>query len=403
MTSDLTRRRAEALDAHDDLASFRDRFEIPDGIVYLDGNSLGPPSKDVRAAVDALHDEWAARLVHGWDRWLDVPFDVGDRLGAAVLGAAPGQVVVCDSTTVNLFKVLDAALVYQRGLGRDVVVAEDEGFPTDRYVVAELARRHGAEVRWYGGDATAAGIAGSLDGRVAAVVLSAVDYRSAFAVDVAEVTRAAHAHGALVVWDLCHAAGAVPLALDAWNVDLAVGCTYKYLNAGPGAPAYLYVTTRVQPQLTSPIPGWFGADEQFTMAHDYHPRAGVGRFLAGTPNIAATVAVDAAVTTYAAAGMDRVVAKSRALTAYAVELFDARLGATGLVLGTTRDATARGSHLAVRHDEAARLCDDLATRFGIVTDHRRPDVVRLGFAPLYARFTDVWDAVDALAVLMAEA
>jgi len=380
-----SRDQAIAADAVDELRGFRARFRLPAGTIYLDGNSLGPPSDAVERAVGDIEDEWATALVTGWDRWVALPLSIGDDLGSALLGAGAGQVVVTDSTTVNLYKAVAAALVLRPG--RSCIVLEDEGFPTDRYVVTQL----GPAVR----RVPLPDIEGAIDDTVALVVVSAVDFRSAELADVEAITRAAHACGALVLWDLSHAVGAVPLQLDAWDVDFAVGCTYKYVNAGPGAPAFIYVAHRLHDSVTQPIPGWFGHADQFAMETEYRPADGIARFLTGTPNIAGTVAVGAGVALLDTAGLDRLRRKSIALTELAIE----RADALGVQIATPREPARRGSHIAVRHRRAADLCTALAERHRVITDHRPPDIVRLGFAPLYNRFVEVWDAFDAIAAI----
>ncbi|MEY2452553.1 MAG: kynureninase [Acidimicrobiaceae bacterium] len=387
MTARLqSRADAHAADGADELRSFRDHFSLPDGVLYLDGNSLGPPSSDALKALTAIQDEWASSLVTGWDRWVDLPVHVGDLLGDTLLGAAAGQVIVADSTTIDLYKAVAAALALQPG--RRVAVIDRGSFPTDRYIVEQLA----ADVRVAAPDE----VEDALGGDVALVVLSAVDYRTAELSDVEGLTRAAHEAGALVLWDLSHAAGAVPLRLDAWDVDFAVGCTYKYINAGPGAPAYLYVRRDLHDRVVSPIPGWFGHADQFAMEVDYRPADGITRFLTGTPNIPGTTAVAAGVQLLGDAGIDRLRSKGIALTELAIERADVFLPPLGFDVASPRDATRRGSHLALRHPRAADVCAALAADHHVITDHRPPDILRLGFAPLYTRFVDVWDAMVAI-------
>jgi len=379
----LSREDAEAADAIDPLHAFRDEFRMPDRVIYLDGNSLGPPSTRVRIALERVQQQWANDLVTGWDEWVDLPQRVGDRLGEAVLGAAAGQVVVCDSTTVNLHKLVAATRALRPD--RSTIAVDRASFPTDRYIVDGL----GAQVR----EVDVGNVADGLDDDVVAVVLSAVDYRTAARADLVAATDAVHAAGALVLWDLSHAVGAVPLDLDATNVDLAVGCTYKYLNAGPGSPAFLYVRHDLQ-HVESPIPGWFGHADQFAMERRYRPADGIARFLAGTPNIPGTAAVAAGTELVHDAGIARLRAKSAALTGLAIELADA----AGFDVPTPREPELRGAHVALRHSDAAALCVALQRR-GVITDHRPPDIIRLGFAPLYTRFVDVWDAFERLATL----
>ena len=377
---------AEAADDIDELSPLRDQFHLPTGVIYLDGNSLGPPSDAVLAELRGIQDEWATSLVAGWERWIELPTRVGDLLGQTLLGAAPGQVIVADSTTINLYKAVAAALALRPE--RSVVVVESGGFPTDRYIVEHLA----SEVRV----APLPALLDALDDDVALVVLSAVDYRSAALAEIEWLTRATHDIGALILWDLSHAAGAVPLEVDEWGVDFAVGCSYKYLNAGPGSPAYLYVRHELQDLVTQPIPGWFGHADQFAMEADYRPAGGIARFLTGTPNVPGTAAVGAGVHVLADAGIDRVRLKSEALTSLAIERADVLLPSLGFEVASPRDAARRGSHVALRHAQADAVCVVLSREFGVVTDYRPPDILRLGFAALYTRYVDVWDAIVAI-------
>jgi kynureninase len=392
---------AEALDAADPLAQFRDRFALGEGRrIYVDGNSLGPVAHDARAALDARIDEWRDRLVTGWGEWVEAPAAVGDRLAAAALGAAPGQVVVSDSTTVNLYKLAGAALDARPG----AVVADASDFPTDRYVLQGLAARTGRELRMLDADPVAgpqpAEVEAACAGAAALVVLSAVNYRSGAFARMAEITAVGHAAGALVLWDLCHAAGAVEVELDAVGADLAVGCTYKYLNAGPGSPAFLYVRSRLQNDLRSPIWGWFSQEDQFAMGPSYEPVEGIGRFLAGTPPIVTLAAVDAGAAMLAEAGLARVRAKAARLTGLAVDLHDERLAPLGFSLGTPRDAELRGAHVSLRHPDAWRICRALIESAEVIPDFRAPDSIRFGLAPLYTRYVDVLDAVERLAEIV---
>ncbi len=396
----LTRAQAAELDRADPLAGYRDRFELGDGDrIYVDGNSLGRLSHDARAALAAIADDWGARLVTGWHDWLDLPGRAGDALGAAALGAAPGRVLACDSTTVNLYKLAGAALAARRGA---VVVPADD-FPTDRYVLQGLAGAHGRELRLLPGDPVAppdAGTVGAAAEGAGLVVLSHVNYRSGALADMAAITAAVQAAGALVLWDLCHSAGAVDVTLDAAGADLAVGCTYKYLNAGPGSPAFLYVAERHQEGLRSPIQGWFSQGDQFAMGPRYEPAAGIGRFLAGTPPVMGLAAVMAGAEMLAEAGIGAVRRKAAALTSLAVDLHDERLARLGFALGTPRDAGERGAHVSLRHPDARRVCRALIEHANVVPDFRHPDSIRFGLPPLYTRFVDVWDAVDRLAGLV---
>ena len=333
MLASMSGGREEALerDRDDPLASFRDRFVIPDpGLVYLDANSLGRlPRSTQERLQDAVAHEWGERLIRGWfEEWLELPTSVGDLIGSLV-GAAAGQVLVADSTTVCLYKLASAAL--DRAGGRtEIVIAHDE-FPTDRYVLEGLAEARSLGLRWI---ESADEVVSALGPQTALVVLSHVNYRSAAVAPLDKITALAHDAGALVLWDLCHSAGVLPVGLDAAGADLAVGCTYKYLNAGPGAPAFLYVRRDLQDELRQPIWGWFGRREQFRMPHGYEPADGISAWLSGTPNVLALRAVEAGAELVAEVGVQAITAKARALTDFVVELHDAdvlRLGR--LVLG----------------------------------------------------------------------
>jgi kynureninase len=398
----VTRADALELDRADPLAAFRDRFELGDGDrIYLDGNSLGRLSHDARRALEATVAEWSTQLVAGWHDWVDLAGRVGDELGAAALGAGPGQVLACDSTTVNGYKLAGAVLAVRPG----AVVVPSDDFPTDRYVLEGLAAANGRELRMLASDPVAgpeaASVAAAAEG-AALVVLSHVNYRSGALADMEAITRSVQAAGAVVLWDLCHSAGAVEVGLDAAGADLAVGCTYKYLNAGPGSPAFLYVAERHQNVLRSPIQGWFSQADQFAMGPRYQPVAGIGRFLAGTPPVLGLATVRAGAAMLEEAGIAAVSRKAAALTAFAAELADERLADLGFTLGTPRDPTARGAHVSLRHPDAWRVCRALIEHAHVVPDFRRPDSIRLGLPPLYTRFVDVWDAVDRLVALVAE-
>ncbi|HET7899881.1 MAG TPA: kynureninase [Candidatus Nanopelagicales bacterium] len=402
------RSRAEDLDAQDPLAAYRGRFAIADdGVVYLDGNSLGRLPAATGARVDdVLREQWGNRLIRSWtEGWMDLPLQVGDRLGTALLGARPGETVVCDNVTVNTYKALHAAMALRPDRG--TVVAHRGEFPTDRYVTKSVAAARGGRV-WWIGDAdvhdpapvSAVMVADGLDDDVAVVLLSVVDYRSAAIADVAGITRAAHDAGALVLWDCSHAVGSLPLALAEVDADLAIGCTYKYVNGGPGAPAFLWANEKHHADLVNPVPGWMGHADPFAMGPAYAPADGVRRFMTGTPSAIALTAVDEGVAVLAEAGMDAVRAKSVALTSYAVELHDAWLAPLGVELASPRDPAQRGSHVTLRHPDARALTDALTAR-GVIPDFRNPDGVRIGLAPLYTRFTDVHDGLAALRDLIA--
>lgn len=394
----------QALDAADPLASFRDRFVPTEpGVIYLDGNSLGRPAKASLERVAAIGEAWSKRLIRGWDDgWLDLPLTVGDLLAKDVLGARPGEVAVVDSTTVNLYRVAAAALDARKG--RSTVVIERSEFPTDRYVIEGLASERDLEIRWLDGDPVEGlrtdQIAAGFDAGTALLILSAVNYRSAAIVDIKAVTDAARDAGALVIWDLSHAGGSIPVDLESNGVDLAIGCTYKFLNGGPGAPAYLYVRRELQDELRPPIQGWFAQREQFDMGPRFERRPGIGGWLMGTPPIISLTAAQAGIELVAEAGIDAIRAKGIALADYAIALTDARLAPLGCSVGSPRDATRRGGHIAIRHPDARRLTRALIDQ-NVIPDFRAPDSIRIGLSPLTTSFGDVHRGLAALRVLLA--
>jgi len=382
----LTRAEAAALDARDPLAGFRERFVIADPHrVYLDGNSLGRLPRGTRDRLHRLTGEWGEQLVSGWHEWIEAPTRTGDAI-AEVIGAAPGEVLACDSTTVNLYKLVHAVLDAEPELR--ALATDRDNFPTDRYVLEGIARARGLELRVFDSDPLHGPQPADVP-RDALTVLSHVAYRSGARADL-------RAFGGRIVWDLSHSAGAVPVELDAAGVELAVGCTYKYLNAGPGAPAYLYVARALQDRLRSPIQGWFGQASQFAMERPYEPAEGIVRFLAGTPGILGLAAVEEGVRVIAEAGVEALREKSVALTELIIALQDEWLAQLGFELGSPRDPGRRGSHVSLRHPEAWPICRALIERADVIPDFRGPDSVRLGVAPAYTRFVDVWDAMDRL-------
>ncbi|MBF8290834.1 MAG: kynureninase [Chloroflexi bacterium] len=395
--------RARALDAADPLAPFRARFAMPDpDLVYFDGNSLGrPPLAAIEAVKRAAEACWAGELIRGWDHWLDLPLRVGDILGTGVLGARAGEVAVTDSTTVNLYRVASAALDARPG--RRAIAIGAEEFPTDRYVVEGLAAERGLEIRWLADDPihglSIAEVERVLDDDLALLVLSHVNYRSAAIADLPAITARARAAGALAIWDLCHSGGAVPVDLAVNDVDLAVGCTYKYLNGGPGAPGYLYVRRDLQSELRPPIQGWFAQSDQFEMGPRFDRRAGIAGWLVGTPGIIGLAAAEAGIATSAEAGIERIRTKGMALTSYAMELLDAWLAPRGCSLGSPRDAARRGNHISIRHPDARRLTTALAAA-GVLPDFRAPDSIRIGLSPLTTSFEEVHRGLAALGGLL---
>jgi kynureninase len=391
----IERARAEQLDAEDQLAPFRERFVIGDPeTIYLDGNSLGRLPSATRERIAELVDQWGEELVTAWDEWIELPARVGDLIGEAALGAKPGEVIVSDSTTINLYKLAAALLAVRPG----AIVAPRDEFPTDRYVLEGLASAHGRELTLFESDPLEGPSADDVERacgsqEVALVCLSHVTYRSGALAHTAAIERAASAP---VVWDLSHSAG----VLAPVGIGLAVGCTYKYLNAGPGAPAFLYVREDLQPGLRTPIQGWFGQQRQFEMERPYDPEPGMSGFLAGTPNIPALVAIEEGAKLVREAGIERLRAKAEALTMYIVELHDAWLAPLGFELGSPRDPGRRGAHVSLRHAEAWPISRALIERARVIPDFRGPDSIRLGLPPLYTRFVDVHDAADRLRSLV---
>ena len=388
---------ATELDRADALAEYPKQFvRSADVVAYLDGNSLGRPLLASRDRIAAfVESQWGDRLIRGWDEgWLDLPLAIGNDLGRVVLGAAPGQVTIGDSTTVVLYKLVRAAIGARPG--RAEIVVDRDNFPTDRYVVEGIAAELGMRVSWIdASDAvTADAVAAAVSDQTAAVVLSHVAYRSGYLADAAAITAVAHAAGALIVLDLCHSVGVVPVELDAWNVDLAVGCTYKYLNGGPGAPAFAYVRADLQERLRQPIQGWIGSATPFEMGQGYTPAAGIRGFLSGTPPILGMLAMQDTIDLIETVGLAAVRAKSIELTAFAIELADELV--PDATLATPREAGLRGGHVTLDHPRFAELMPRLWAR-GVLPDFRRPSGIRLGLSPLSTTFAEVELGVRAIA------
>jgi len=396
---------AADLDRRDPLAGLRDAFtgtETP--LVYFDGNSLGRPLRSTAARLERfVREEWGGRLIRGWDEsWMELPFAIGDRIGRAVIGAAPGQTVIGDSTTVLLYKLVRAAYDDARATdpARVEIVVDRDNFPTDRYLVEGIAAERGGRVRWIdvdlSGGVTSAALADAVGPETAVVLLSHVAYRSGHLADAAALTALAHDAGALVVWDLCHSAGSVPVHADAWGFDLAVGCTYKYLNGGPGSPAFAYVAERHQDRLAQPIQGWMGAADVFAMGPAYVPARGMRRFLSGTPPIVGMLALEDSLALIERAGIDAIRTKSIALTAFAVELADAWLGPLGVTVASPRDAARRGGHVTLSHP-AMRAVTAALWRQDVIPDYRDPGGLRIGLSPLSTSFAEVADGMARVA------
>ncbi|HET7195909.1 MAG TPA: aminotransferase class V-fold PLP-dependent enzyme [Nocardioides sp.] len=381
------------LDRSDPLAAFRSRFVgAAEPLVYFDGNSLGRPvAGTAERLAEFVRRDWGERLIRGWDEgWFDLALTLGDRLGRVALGAGPGQTAFGDSTTVLIYKLVRAAVAAQAG--RTEIVIDRDNFPTDRYIAQGVADELGLTLRWIEVDTssgvTADQLADAVGEQTALVMLSLVAYRSAWLADAPTLTRIAHDAGALVLWDLSHSVGVVPTELDAWGVDLAVGCSYKYLNGGPGSPAFLYVADRHLADLTQPIQGWMGAADPFLMGPTYTPTQGIRRFHSGTPPVIGMLAIDDMVDLIEQAGIEAVRAKSEALTAYAVELADDRLAPLGTTLASPRDPARRGGHITLRHAEMQAVTEALWKR-EVIPDYRDPEGLRIGLSPLSTSFEEV--------------
>jgi kynureninase len=395
MSEVLTREDAAALDAADELAFLRDEFVLPAGVVYLDGNSLGPlPRATVRRLAEVVEREWGMGLVRSWNDsgWIDLPARVAAKL-APLVGASADEIVVADSTSVNLFKLLAGGLRLRPD--RRVILSEQENFPTDLYVVQGLSSFGNAELRLV----PRARLRESLDDRVALLMLTQVDFRTGELHDLAEWAAAAHRAGALALFDLSHSAGALPVELDAAGADLAVGCGYKYLNGGPGAPAFAFVARRHQPGLATPLAGWMGHREPFAFETRYAPADGIARLACGTPPILSLAALECGVATIERAGVARLRRKSQALTDLFVRLVARECAGAGLELASPLDAERRGSQVSFRHPEGYAIVQALVAH-GVIPDFRAPDLMRFGFAPSFLRFVDAWDAALALRSVM---
>jgi len=396
---------ALALDAADPLAPLREQFEIPPGLIYLDGNSLGVLPRATAARVqEVVRQEWGQGLIRSWNSagWITLPQRLGDKI-ARLVGAGAGELVVADSTSVNLFKVLSAAMAMARedAPGRRVILSERSNFPTDLYIAEALARDHGAELVLADADELPA----RLRADVAVLMLTQVNYRSGRMHDMARLTRAAHEAGALALWDLAHSAGAVPVDLHAAGADFAVGCGYKFLNGGPGAPAFVWVHPHHADRFWQPLAGWMGHAAPFEFRPGYRPAAGIARYLCGTPPVISMAALECGVDTVLAAeplgGMAALRAKSLALSRAFAALVEARCTGHGLALVSPSDDALRGSQVCLSHPQIGYPVMQALIARGVIGDFRAPDILRFGFTPLYTRFVDVWDAVEQLQQVLA--
>jgi len=420
LTHSHTLEEALSLDLQDPLASFRAEFVIDDPhLIYLDGNSLGRMPKRAAARVaEVVEHEWGQRLIRGWgEGWFTAPQRIGAKI-AQLIGAQPDEVIVADSTSVNFFKLVMAALGAR--VGRPLVVTDELNFPSDLYLLQGALRLVGADkpagadkgvradrrlVRVPSADGLTvpfSALQAAITPETALVTLTHTTFKSGFIYDMPAVTELAHRAGALMLWDLSHSVGAMPLALNAAGVDLAVGCTYKYLNGGPGAPAFLFVRRELQEELLSPIWGWFGQKGQFDFTLDYTPGPGLQRFLAGTPPMLSTAAVEPGLDLLLEAGLDRLRAKSVQQTEYLIALWEALLAPLGVTLNSPRDSAQRGSHVSLGHPEGLRIDRALIEDMAVIPDFRYPDNIRLGIAPLYTSFVDIYEGITRLRRVLVE-
>ncbi|MFC7447484.1 kynureninase [Rhodococcus daqingensis] len=392
--------RAAELDDADPLRSYRELFvDAPSVVSYLDGNSLGRPTRaGAERVARFVTEDWGGRLIRGWDEeWFDLPLTIGDDLARVVLGAGPGQTAVGDSTTVLLYKLARGGIATRPG--RNEIVLDTDNFPTDRYVLEAIASELGMTLRWIESDPRsgvhANEVAATVGERTALVVLSHVAYRSGYLADAATITRVVHGAGALMLWDLCHSVGSVPIELDDWGVDLAVGCTYKYLNGGPGSPAFAYVRAGLLEEFVQPIWGWMGREDVFEMAPGYRPARGIRRILSGTPAVLGMIAMREMLELIERAGIGAIREKSVRLTEFALDLVAESLVPLGVRVATPADADLRGGHVTIDHPHFRAATPALWER-GVIPDFRAPEGLRLGLSPLSTSFAEVVVGVEAI-------
>ena len=397
-----TRSHCQALDAQDPLAPLRAQFALPEGVIYLDGNSLGArPVAALERARQVIAEEWGNGLIRSWNSagWADLSQRLGNRL-APLIGARDGEVVITDTTSINLFKVLSAALSVQRqrAPARKVIVSEASNFPTDLYIAEGLAEllQQGYSLRLVNSPDE---LPQAIDADVAVVMLTHVNYKTGYMYDMQALTALSHECGALSLWDLAHSAGAVPVDLHQAGADYAIGCTYKYLNGGPGSQAFVWVNPALVDLVRQPLSGWFGHTRQFAMESNYAPSAGIARYLCGTQPITSLAMVECGLEIFAQTDMASLRTKSLALTDLFITLVESRCAAHGLELITPREHTRRGSHVSFEHPEGYAVIQALIAR-GVIGDYREPRIMRFGFTPLYTSFTEVWDAVEILGEIL---
>jgi kynureninase len=408
MNLDLSRDYACKLDEQDELAPFRKRFfNVDADLVYMDGNSLGRlPWQTANRVEEIVRDEWGTQLIRSWGiNWFQAPITVGEKI-ARLVGAEPGQVAVSDSTTVNLYKLAMSALMLKPK--RKKILTDTLNFPSDLYMLQGCSHVLGKKHRIQMLEAAdglrvdTQTVLDAIDTDTALVTLSHVVFKSGYMYDAKTITEYAHKKGALVLWDLSHSVGSVPVDLDGWGADFAAGCTYKYLNGGPGAPAFLYVRRDLQKEALSPIWGWFGERAPFNFDLEYAPAEGIQRFLAGTPPVLSVLAMEQGVDLMLEVGIERLRQKSILLSSYLIDLYDAILAPMGFSLGTPREVEQRGSHVSLRHPSGYRINRALIDEMNVIPDFREPDNIRLGLTPMYTSFLDVWETVDRIQRVITE-
>jgi kynureninase len=408
MSIDITREFAQDLDQKDDLAAYRERFQVDDtDLIYMDGNSLGRlPKATIERGMEIIKTEWGEKLIRSWGvSWFDAPINIGEKI-ARLVGAGKGQVAVSDSTTVNLYKLAMSALMLRPD--RKKIITDTLNFPSDLYMLQGCSQVLGGKhiiQRLEPADGICVdtqAVLDAIDTDTALVTLSHVVFKSGYMYDARKITDYAHQKGALVLWDLSHAVGSVPVELDDWNADFAAGCTYKYLNGGPGAPAFLFVRSDLQEQALSPIWGWFGERAPFSFELDYAPAQGIQRFLCGSPPVLSLLAMEPGIDLMLEVGIARLRKKSLQLSNYLIDLFDVKLAPLGFYLGTPRNMEQRGSHVSLRHTNAYQINRALIEEMNVIPDFREPDNIRLGLTPIYTTFQHVWEGVDRIQRVITE-